>query len=364
MKAGTFKRLAWVAVTFVVVLAGGGALGLHFAIQSLKGQIEQALGPESEVGDITLGWSSVVIDRVRIRAPQDWPAEDTLRAKRIIVEPDLRGLLSAKVRIHRITVEDGYLSILRPRAGHVRLLPSLLEKPAEKSESGGTPVSIGTVELKSAALDFYDASVRRKPHMLRLEQLDATLENLQLPDLQVNTRLNLKGVIKGVLRDGTVAINGWMQLASKNSEIASKLQGVDLLVLQPYLIKASETEVRRGTLDLDLKSTVNNQRLSAPGTLTLSHLELASTGGSMGTFMGMPRQAVVASLKNSKDQIVVPFRMDGDLGDPRFSLNESFSRHLGTSMAESMGVGIGGLAQGAGKAAQGVGSMIGKLFGK
>ena len=72
----------------------------------------------------------------------------------------------------------------------------------------------------------------------------------------------------------------------------------------------------------------------------------------------------MASLKNSKDQIVVHFRMDGDLGDPRFSLNESFSRQLGTSMAESMGVGIGGLAHGVGKAAQGVGGVIGKLFGK
>ena len=75
--------------------------------------------------------------------------------------------------------------------------------------------------------------MRKIAHKLRLEQLDATLENLQLPDLQANTRLNLKGVIKGVQRDGSVAINGWMQLASKNSEITSKLQGVDLLVLQP-----------------------------------------------------------------------------------------------------------------------------------
>ncbi|BCB26036.1 hypothetical protein SKTS_09220 [Sulfurimicrobium lacus] len=364
MRAGSFKRWVWGTVIFVAVLAGVGALGLHFAIQTLKGQIEHALGAESEVGDIQLGLSSIVIDKVRIRAPKDWPAEDTLRAQRIVVEPDLRGLLSANVRIYRITVEDGYLSILRPRTGHVRLLPSMLEKPEESSGSGSTPVSIGTVELKSAALDFYDASVRKKPHKLRLEQIDATLESLQLPDLQANTRLDLKGTIKGVRRDGTIAIDGWMQLASKNSEIASKLRGVDLLVLQPYLIKASETEVKRGTLDLDLNSIVKNQHLKAPGTLTLSHLELASIGGSMGTFMGMPRQAVVASLKDKNDRIVVNFTMDGDLGDPHFSLNESFSRHLGTSLAESMGVGIEGLAHGVGKAAQGVGGVIGKLFGK
>lgn len=50
----------------------------------------------------------------------------------------------------------------------------------------------------------------RRPVPLRLEQRDATLENLQLPDLQGNTRLNLKGVIRGVQRDGSVAINGWM----------------------------------------------------------------------------------------------------------------------------------------------------------
>ena len=367
MKEGKLKRLLLAALVVIVVFAGAGALGLHFAVKALKAKVEQALGPESEVGEITLGWSAIEVSRVRIHAPKNWPAEDTLRARRIIIVPDLRGLLSAQVRINSITVEDGYISILRPKEGYLRLLPSLLEKPAEnedKAKSPAPPVTIGSVELKTAVLEFYDASVRKPPHKLRLEQLNASVENLRLPDLDGQTQLKLEGVIKGVKHDGKLAIQGWVKLANKDSEVTTKLRGVDLVALQPYLIKASETGVKRGTLDLDLKSTVHNNSMRAPGTLTLSQLELVSAGDKFGTFMGMPRQAVVAALKNSKGQITIRFTLEGNLKDPQFSLNESFAKRLGTSMAESLGVDIEGLARGAGSAAQGVGGAIGRLLGK
>ena len=138
------------------------------------------------------------------------------------------------------------------------------------------------------------------------------------------------------------------------------------MALQPYLIKAAETGVRRGTLDLDLQSTVRKGILHAPGTLTLRGLELASTGGA--TFMGMPRSAVVSLMKDQSGQITIKFALDGNIKDPRFSLNENLMTRVGSSMAGTLGISIEGLAKGVGSAgsgiAKGVGDSLGKLFGK
>ena len=55
----------------------------------------------------------------------------------------------------------------------------------------------------------------------------------------------------------------------------------DLVTLQAYLLKAAETGVKRGTLDLDLNASVKKGILHAPGTLTLKNLELSSTSGTL-----------------------------------------------------------------------------------
>ena len=47
-------------------------------------------------------------------------------------------------------------------------------------------------------------------------------------------------------------IAGWAELTTKDSSVKTTLRTVDLVALQPYLIKAPETGVQKGTLDLDL----------------------------------------------------------------------------------------------------------------
>ena len=365
MKTSTFKRVAVVTIAIAGALIIAGVVALQFATRALKEQIERALGPESEVQEIVVGVSSIEIRGIRIAAPKGWPAPDALRAERVIVRPDLAGLFSARIHVPSITVEQAYVSALRSRDGKFRLLPGLLERPATKGEASTPPeVSIGTIELRNGVLEFFDASVRQPAHKTRLEQLHARVENLQVPSLSGRTAIQLDGTVKGVQRNGKLSINGWAELATRNSEIATKLQGVDLVALQPYLIKASETGVRRGTLDLRLKSTVRNNRLHAPGSITLNGLELASGDSAFGTFMGVPRQAVVAALKNRNGQITVNFTLEGNLTDPKFSLNESLALRVGAAVAETLGISIEGLTKGVGSAAEGLGGMVKRLFGK
>jgi hypothetical protein len=178
-------------------------------------------------------------------------------------------------------------------------------------------------------------------------------------------------VLKGVKSDGKILIDGWMVFASKDSEFRNTLRGVDLMAMQPYLLKATDTGVRSGTLDLDMQSTVKANHLHAPGTLTLNGLQLDSGG----TFMGAPSAAVLKLMKGKDDKITMKFVLDGKLNDPNFRLNEGFSTRLASSFGEAMGISVEGLAKGAGSlgqksveaaggSAEGVGKAVKGLFGK
>lgn len=361
-----WKRTATVGAVALGMTIAVTTIGMHFAAKALKTQVEQALGSESEVGDMRVGFSAIEMRHVVIRGPKGWPARDALRAERIVIKPDLLGLITANIRVASIAVEQPYLSVLRTRDGRLRLLPSLLEK--KKANDGGNTkapeVEIGAMDLHDGVLEFFDASVQQPAHKMQLEQLQLSVDDLHVPDLAGRTQLHLDGTVKGVQHHGRLTIDGWAEFAGKNSELSTRLAGVDLITLQPYLIKASETGVNKGLLDMEIQSTVRKNQLQAPGKLSLTGLELTSTGGALSTFMGVPRQAVIASLKDRNDKITIQFTLEGNLNDPKFSLNESIAKRIGASIAESLGVSVEGLTRGVGSAAQGLGSAVMKMFGK
>ena len=356
----------------VSLLLGGG---FFFATRALKTQVEQALGAHGEVGEIRVGFSAIEIIGLRIKAAEGWPAADELRARRVVIHPDLRALLSKQLRISRIEVEDAYLSLLRRKEGKLEVLPALLDRK-ESPPSGENPgkpgasghslaVELGGLSLKGGVVEFFDASLGgRTPHKLRLEQVNARLGAIRVPDLKGRTDIDVQGTVKGVRQDGTFSIQGNAEFSSRDSEITAQLRGVDLVALQPYLMKAAETGVRRGALDLDVHSVVRDNRLRAPATLTLSGLELSSGG----SFMGVPRAAVIALLKDKSGKITLKFLLEGNIDDPRFSLNEHLVSRLGTSLAGVLGISLEGLAKGVGTTGsglvKGVGDTLNKLFGK
>lgn len=369
------RRWRWLGGSLLAVVIA--LLGLRaFAAQLLKDQILAALGPESELRAIHLDWRGAVIEGLVIHAPRDWPAQETLRAERVTVVPALRSLFSERYRVERVEIEQAYLSALRPRRGGFRVLPSLLEKPKAKAEAGAaTPtVEIAAIELRDSVLEFYDASVRRPAHKLRLEQLAVRVEDLRVPALDRRMPLQLDGVVKGPQQDGQVRLRGWLVPATQESSIRTELVDIDLKALEPYLLQASEAGVKRGRLSMQLQSDVRGRRLKAPGTLSLVDLELSSGGGMLGTFMGVPRSAVLAALRDRDGRIDLQFSLDGDLDNPQFSLNESLSKRLAYGMAQGLGLSLAGVAkdvgtlgqkgiEAVGDAAKGLGRAVGGMFG-
>jgi len=376
------NRLALMALAVIVVLIVGGIVGFHVAVRVLKGKVVEALGPNSEVRDIQLSWFSVNVEGLRIRGPSGWPEADELRAERVTIVPSLRSLLSRQYHVRSITIVKPYLSALRTKEGKFLMLPGLLTGVAGEGQTAppSNPaaraplVTIGRITLEDGVVELYDATVAQPPLKIRLEQIKAAVRDIAVPELKGKSRFEIAGVVKGTHQDGQLKIAGWAEVGTKDSSVKTELRSVDLVVLQAYLIKAGETGVQKGTLDLDLQSDVSNNQLKAPGKATISDLEFVPSEGTFGTFMGLPRQAVLAFLMRSGNKITVDFVIDGDINNPQFSLNQALAARLAFSMAKALGVNLGGMVKGVGtlgqkggeavgQAAKGAGSLLQRLIG-
>lgn len=397
------RRWPWIALASTVLFAALIVVGWRAAVDRLERQVLEALGPDAQLRDLHVVWPGVVVvEDLRLKAPARWPAQETLRADRVEVVPTLRSLTTERAIVDRVSIEGAYLSVLRTREGRLELLPTLMERARNRKDaaSPGEPravphaVTLERIELKGAVVDFYDASVREpRPVNLRLVDVEARLDDLKLPELDGRSALGLDGRVtgeppprdaggrnepprdpddenakKGGPGDGTLHVEGWLQVATKESELRIVLENVDLVALEPYLIKRSETGVERGRLSLDLKSKVRERRLHAPGRLVLDDLQLEPGGGLRGTFMGMPRNAVIAGLKRGGDRIELDFTLEGDLDNTRFSLNETLATRVAVGTAQALGVGfvdiIKDVGTFGGDALEATGDAIGKLFGK
>lgn len=367
---GATKR--WLALGAAVFIMGGaaGVAGFHVAVQILKGKVIEALGPGSELKEIKVGWSSIELLGLVIDAPRGWPAARTFQAERVRIVPSLRTLFSDRIEIASITVEKPYLSVVRV-PGKLLILPTLLSTQGNGKSTGEArtrTLVVSKVLLENGIVDVFDATVSRPPLKIRLEQIDALVRNIAPGDLQQRTTFDLAATAKGNSA-GRIAITGWVAGSGKDSSSHVVMNNMDLVGLQPYIVKRGDARISRGTVDLNLKSEVRDHRLQGAGSLSIKDLAFAPSQSYLGTFMGLPRTAVIGFLKDHDNSIQVDFTLSGDVRSPDFSLNETLATRVASGMAGQLGVSIQGLAEGLGslgrrgvEGAAGTANAIGSIF--
>jgi hypothetical protein len=351
-----------VSVLIVVFLLGiGVAAGYRLGTQLLQGKILEALGPSSRLATLRVNWFSLELMGLSIAGPKGWPAARTLEAERVVVVPDLRSLFSDRIRISSIVIDNPYLSVLRV-PGKLVMVPSLLESAAGKRRDPASPaVVISKIELRNGTVDLYDTTVSRPPLRTRIEAIEAIIRDVTAPAVE-RTRFELAGIVKGSRRDGAAKLSGWVGPRARDSWSHLVLNDVDLVGLQPYLVKNHEARLSKGSLDLNLHSNVRNNNLDGKGTVVLKQLEFAPATGFLDTFMGLPRNAVISFLKDNNQAIEVDFVLKGNTSQPTFSLNESLSTRIATALAGELGVSIKSVAEGIGslgrKSLEEAGSLV------
>lgn len=374
------KRWHIALLAVVILLSTSIVIGYQLGVRLLQDRIVAALGAGSSVAELKVNWFSLDVFGVTIAAPKDWPTGRTFRAARVRIIPSLRTLLTDQIHISSIVFEEPYVSVMRT-SGKWVIFPGLTEtregkKNAEASRANFSPraVTISKIELQDGIVELFDATVSRPPLKTRLERVGAVIRNVTAPSLQTRTHIESAAIVKGIRRDGRARVSGWVGPNRGDSSSQITLDAVDLVSLQPYLVKIGEGQVRKGTLDLRLNSDIRANRLDGKGKIIIRDLEFAQSRGYLETFMGIPRSALINFLKNNENAIDVDFVLTGDTSNPSFSINEAIATRVAMGMAAELGVSIRGLAEdfgtlgrrsveGAAGVAEGVGSVVRRLFG-
>jgi hypothetical protein len=347
-------RLALAGASALLALVAIGFAALSFALRDLEAHISAALGARSRVEAVEVGLAALEIRGVAMPGGADWPVPDSLRATRIRVVPSWRSLLGDELRVARVDVEGMQLAALRGRDGELRVVPTLLEprakspaaEAAEPTASDRVRVSIGTIHGADGSVALYDASVARPPWPIRLTHVDATFRDVAAPALDRRIPVDVRALLDGPRRDGSVSVAGWIVPASRDLELAIELAGVDLLALRPYLVEANKARLEQGTFDLTMRAQVRDAILHAPGRLALYDLAFGSGGSASSRVLGVPRDLLLAGLRARGDRITLEFSLDGRVDDPTFSLDEAIATRVAVALANELGVSVGGLVEG------------------
>ncbi|TAL92241.1 MAG: DUF748 domain-containing protein [Paraburkholderia sp.] len=363
-----------VAILVVVVVAG-----LLFIQHEVKERIAAALGPRGSAETIDVGFRTIRLTNVRLRAPDGWPAADALHADTVVLEPDVRDLIQRRIHMRNVVVSGFNMAVLRTKDGGVQLLPNLRQSLSNPENTGASAAGatseasplpseklVDHIEFRHGTFVFYDLTVSNPAYRIAITDASATIDHIHVPDLDEPTTLAVNGSIKGPSHTGTVSFGGWIKISSKDSQTTTTLRGIDIGTLDPYLLRkaGAKAQVTDGTLDMKVDSTVRNYQLHAPGVVTIHHLQLADSDNPVDTFLSIPTEAAVAALKKHGDDITLHFVLEGNLRDPKFSLNESLLTKMRNGFAEALGVSVAGVAKGAGETVKGLGNALLNLLGK
>ncbi|MBJ7264897.1 MAG: DUF748 domain-containing protein [Burkholderiaceae bacterium] len=361
MSTPTRRRLPLWLGAAAMILSAALAIAMWIATSTVERIALEWLDEEGRAAEIDVGWRSVVLRDVSIRAPADWPDDEAFHADTVTFYPNWTALLSDRVEISAIEVRGYRLTVLRHRAGDIDVLPSLRANARKRASQNSDPKReshVGKLIFADGRVDFYDAQISRPAHHIPLNDVRAEIGPVDFPGLNTTTQIDISGEF-GKPESGRLHVSGSLVAGTRDADIDTALTGVAVQHLSPYLQRGTKSTFRRGSIDLSLDSTVRDRKINASGQLTLSRLELSDDG-----LASLPRQAAIAALEDDKGQATFKFTLTGPLAKPVFNMEEGVSARIAGGVAGALGISIEGLANGIGGTIENIGGALSNMFGE
>ena len=271
-------------------------------------------------------------------------------------------------------VDQPYFKVIIDNKGNL-LLPIALpeEKTGEgkqkgkKQETGrdAMPVEVKTLVVRAGKVDFEDRSLAR-PVLLKFEDVKIDVDRIAYPFANQWTGFEVSSQLVGGRQKGSINTTGKSNFMNQEIKVKTVLKNIDLVLLRPYVEKKGDAGIERGFINMNMDAGIVKQHIKAPGAMAIRDLQLSSSGGVSGTFLGVPRSMALSFLKNNNNEISLNFVLEGDLNNPRFNIRENLATRLSVGMANKLGVSVTGagetVAGGSSKIIEGTTKTLKGLF--
>ena len=301
------------------------------------------------------------------------------RIERISCNASSQGVTAKSVELADVVVEKPYVRILIKKDGELvtplrNVLPQESGRAGRatavtKKETGRNDKAEQTLQtvvkglkISQGEILILDSKVATPPHQMHLTDVSLNLDQLSIPSQDTWTAYDCALNIPGKDSTGTLRTSGKTNFKSLDTTAKDSLQGLDISVMRPYVQKAGDVEVTRGTLSLDMDLRIDKRIVRAPAKAVLRNVELAPATGATDKFMALPRSAVMNYLQTTKNEIALDFVVEGSIDDPKFNLRESTTRKFAVTLAKKLGIGVVGageaLIDAPGRGLRGIGDAI------
>ena len=250
------------------------------------------------------------------------------RFERISCNASSQGMPAKFVELADVVVEKPYIRLLIKKDGEL-VTPLRNVLPQETGGAGRetaitkkgtgrndkTEQTLQTVvkglKISQGEILILDSKVATPPHQVRLTDVSLSLDQLSIPSQDTWTAYDCALNVPGKDSTGTLRTSGKTKFKSLDTTAKASLQGLDISAIRPYVQKAGDVEVTKGTLSLDMDLRIDKSIVHAPTKAVLRNVELAPAQGTADKFMSLPRSAVMSYLKTNKNEIALNFVVEG-----------------------------------------------------
>jgi hypothetical protein len=198
----------------------------------------------------------------------------------------------------------------KPKSAHPVTVAARTESPTS------FPISIGTVRLVNATLDYTDLWI--KPSFsVGIQRLSGAITGLS-SDPQSRAKVELNGKVD---RYSPAHIGGEANLLSTTlySDITMSFKDIDLTIVNPYSGHFVGYKINKGKLSVDVSYKIDQRKLEAKQHFVVDQLELGDRVESPDAIHA-PVKLAVALLKDRNGVIDINLPMAGSIDDPTFRL--------------------------------------------
>jgi len=176
-------------------------------------------------------------------------------------------------------------------------------------------IKIGPMKLTNGTSDFSDFSLPF-PFQTHIHDLKGDLSTLDF-GTTTPSELSLKGQID---KYGYTDINGKLSPFNFRESASLNLlfKNIDLTSLSPYSSKFVGYKIKQGKLSMDLKYSIDKNKLLGDNKLNINTLVLGEIVDSPDA-TSLPLELAIALLKDSDGQIDIDMPVIGNISDPDFS---------------------------------------------
>jgi hypothetical protein len=335
----------FILIGILAVLFVGGYVVLSFyAVKFIQPQLQKVMGPGLTLAEIKVKPTYLSVRGMQYEDPHS--KQKFLQIEEVRIYPSLFSLLKKSLRIRELTILQPSFFIYRSREG-VLIGPWVtmkkeregkeISEEKEKKKGESIQIQIDRIQIQKGAIDFEDKKVGEPPAQIRLEDLEFEMRDIRYPIVSSHSPMELKGKMKGQKQEGTIFVNGWIDVKTMDMETSLKTREIEVKTFESYYRKRVSAEIESGYMDMDSKIAVKDRMIDAPGELDLINLHIKEGSG---TALWIPAETLVSLLEKRGHRIKVKFHVKGNMDNPQFNLRETFLTQVAISFAQALGIPI------------------------